>query len=176
MDDERRRQEDEYFDRLQHGIDRRQAETLSLHARRLALRASAAKVLLMILGAFSASKAATDQVFGADSVASLVVYSLAGILTATVAGLEAAFRWDRRSVDLGPLAARCVAHLREADTADGGYRSNVMLTPALVLAASTSVRTSSRRSRTLEAASAFSYPGDAAKMQLRYELRYIVTQ
>jgi hypothetical protein len=122
------REQDEYFERLQKGIDRRQAElqriagSLSVHARRLTLRASAAKVLLVTLGAFSASKAVADQLFGANSGGSLVVYSLAGILTATIAGLEAAFRWDRRSVDLGVLAALCVAHMREADTM---YRSSV---------------------------------------------------
>jgi hypothetical protein len=79
---------------------------------------------LVILGAFSASRAVADQLFGSDSGRTLVVYSLAGILTATIAGLEAAFRWDRRSADLGSLAAQCVAHMREVDTV---YRSSVFV-------------------------------------------------
>jgi hypothetical protein len=79
----------------------------------------------VILGAFSASKAVADQLFGTDSAGTLVAYSLAGVLTAAIAGLEAAFRWDRRSGDLGTLAALCVAHMREADTM---YRSSVFAT------------------------------------------------
>jgi hypothetical protein len=50
---------------------------------------------------------------------------LAGRLTAKIAGLEAAFRQDRRSGDLGTLAAPCVTHMREADTM---YRSSVFAT------------------------------------------------
>ena len=42
------------------------------------------------------------------------------MLTAAIAGLDAAFRWDRRSVDLAALAARSLSHMREIDTV---YRS-----------------------------------------------------
>jgi hypothetical protein len=58
---------------------------------------------------------------GSANTGSLVIYALAGLLTATIAGLDAAFRWDRRSVDTGALAARSLSRMREVDTE---YRSS----------------------------------------------------
>jgi hypothetical protein len=124
----------EYIERLQHGIDRRQAELsrsaekLALIARRLARRSAVTKVSLVVLGAFSATKAVADQLFGSANTGSLAVYALAGMLTATIAGLDAAFRWDRRSVDLGALAAQCLSHMREVDTE---YRNSVSAAAAI---------------------------------------------
>jgi len=126
----------DYIQRLQRGIDRRQEELghtvskLSAYARQLSRRSAVAKVSLVVLGAFSATKAVADQLFGPGDTGSLVVYALAGMLTAAVAGLDAAFRWDRRSVDLAALAARSLSRMREVDTE---YRSTASSNIPLVM-------------------------------------------
>jgi hypothetical protein len=124
-------EEEQYIRRLQKGIDRRQeelrnsAEKLAQYARRLGRRSAVTKVALVVLGAFSATKAVADQLFGSGNTGSLVVYALAGMTTAAIAGLDAAFRWDRRSIDLGALAAESLSRMREVDTE---YRSSAAAT------------------------------------------------
>jgi hypothetical protein len=128
-EDKQSQPEEDYLKRLQRGIDRRQQElsrtatTLAKNARNLGLSSAVTKVSLVLLGAFTATKAVGDQLFGSGNTRSLVVYALAGTLTATFAGLEAAFNWDRRSVGLGALAAACLAAMRDVDTQ---YRSSVL--------------------------------------------------
>ncbi len=119
--------EQQHFVRLQKGIDRRQGELnrsagkLAGIARGFARRSAASKVALVVLGAFSATKGVADQLFGSANTGSLAIYAFAGLLTASIAGLDAAFRWDRRSVDIGALAAQSLSRMREVDTE---YRSS----------------------------------------------------
>lgn len=107
---------------LQRAINERQGELqkvagiLARAAHSTRLFASSAKALLIVLGAFSATKATADVLFGSTSAVTLVVYTMAGLLTAAVAGLEAAFKFETRAAELTVLAAECHSTLRQVDT------------------------------------------------------------
>jgi hypothetical protein len=107
---------------VQESINARQAElhsvtdTLALAAQRASLRASVAKVVLVLLGAFAATREAANQLFGANSELIVIVYTLGALSIAVVAGLEAAFKWETRSVELRILAASGQSTTRLVDT------------------------------------------------------------
>lgn len=65
------------------------------------------KVLLIFLGAFVATKEVASQLFGANNTANIVIFTLAGLVIAVIAGLDAAFKWEKASADLKSLAAAC---------------------------------------------------------------------
>ncbi len=65
------------------------------------------KVLLIFLGAFVATKEVASQLFGANNTANIVIFTLAGLVIAVIAGLDAAFKWEKASADLKGLAAAC---------------------------------------------------------------------
>jgi hypothetical protein len=65
------------------------------------------KVVLIFLGAFVATKGAASQLLGANSIANTVIFTLAGLVIAVIAGLDAAFKWEKTSADLKGLAATC---------------------------------------------------------------------
>jgi hypothetical protein len=110
------------FRLIQAGINDRQnelhrvADILARAAQHAGRRASWGKVVLIFLGAFAATKGAADQIAGKDSLATIVIYTVAGLLIATIAGLEAAFKLDSRSTELKLLAADCQSTLRKIDS------------------------------------------------------------
>lgn len=109
--------------RLQKSIEERQAELqlvtniLAYAARKSAFRATLSKVLVIFLGAFTATRGVMDQlVGGTDDKRVLLVYTAAGLLTVVIAGLETAFKTESKSAELKQLAATCQATLRLVDT------------------------------------------------------------
>jgi hypothetical protein len=107
---------------LQRGISERQrelqhtADILAKRAEEYGRISTVGKISLVVLGALTASKAAADQLIGSSSAGSIVFYALVGVLTAMIAGLEAALRFDRRSTELTILAAECQAFIRKVDS------------------------------------------------------------
>lgn len=87
-------------------------ENLHYRERNLAKRAKTfnrlaglSKVALIFLGAFVATRTFADSFFGATTLINTLTYVLAGVLIATIAGLDAGFKWESRSLALAKLAA-----------------------------------------------------------------------
>ena len=93
------------------------ADIIAKAAGRQGRRAAIAKVLVIILGAFAATKSAADQVLGVRySAVSTVLYTLVGVLIASIAGIEAAFKSESRSAELKIVAATCQSTIRQVDS------------------------------------------------------------
>lgn len=90
---------------------------LAADAERNSLLSASEKVVLIFLGAFVATKEVASQLFGASNVASMVIYTLAGVLVSVIAGLDAAFKWAQSSADLKSLAASCQISRIDAQSA-----------------------------------------------------------
>ena len=91
--------------------------TLAKIAERLSVRSMIVKTLLIFLGALVATREVASGVFGVNNIAVIVIYTLIGVLIATLAGLEVAFRWENRSVELKNLAANTRAERRKLESA-----------------------------------------------------------
>jgi hypothetical protein len=72
------------------------------------------KVALIFLGAFVTTKEVANQLLGANNGINLVIFTVAGLLVAVIAGLEAAFKWENSAVELKGLAGNCQKNIREA--------------------------------------------------------------
>lgn len=107
---------------LQGSINDRQRELHSVTtilanvAARRARWATASRVIVIALGAFAATKSAADQLLGAASHVSVVTYTLAGLVIATVTGLEAAFKNEVTAAELRVLAAAGQSTVRQVDS------------------------------------------------------------
>lgn len=75
---------------------------------RIARRGQIFKVATIILGAFSASQAVAVRILGHDLI-TLVTFALVGIAISTLAGIDAAFKFETHAADLRTLAAKCQA-------------------------------------------------------------------
>ena len=113
---------EQHMEMLQGSITQRQyelhkiADILAKVAHKESKRAATSKVLLIFLGAFTATKGASDQVFGAANSINVIIYTIAGLLVATIAGLEVAFKFESRSAELKVLAATCQSTIRQVDS------------------------------------------------------------
>jgi hypothetical protein len=103
-----------FLKELKAEIDDRQKDlndtllTLEKDAARDSGRAKNIRVSIIFLGAFAATKAVADQVVSKDYASVVTIsYSLVGLLIATLAGIEAAFGFQKRAADLRILAAEC---------------------------------------------------------------------
>ena len=67
------------------------ARSLRIEARKSAFRSAAAKTLLIVLGALTATKAVADDLVGSESAGVVLTYAIIGVLVAMVAGLLASF-------------------------------------------------------------------------------------
>ena len=107
---------------LQHGIQERQeelhriAELLARSARVAGRRAASAKVIIIVLGAFVATNGVATNLWGEQSVAVIITYTLAGLFIAAISGLEAAFKVETRAAGLRALAAYCQTTIWQTDT------------------------------------------------------------
>ena len=110
------------IERIQSGVSHRQDEIrksavhLGERAKLNNRAATVAKVMLVAFGALAATKSTADQILGTGSTSSAAVYAILGVLTAIVAGISAAFEFDRRSAQMTQLAAEAWSAVREADT------------------------------------------------------------
>jgi hypothetical protein len=93
--------------------------SLRIASERAAFRSSAAKVLLIVLGALTATKAVGDDLVGAESAGVVLTYAIIGVATATVAGLLASFKWEEKAAQLTVLTTRTTSWRREMRLAYG---------------------------------------------------------
>src|SRR5262245_55105808 len=80
---------------------------LARDAERNSLFAAIGKVVLILLGAFVATREVASQLFGASNIWNIVIFTLVGLAISVIAGLDAAFKWTQSSSDLKSLAATC---------------------------------------------------------------------
>ena len=108
---------------LQKGIERRQqelhtvAEFIARKAARLTKTANLVKIATITLGAVTAAKGTVDTIIGTADHWSLAIFSVIGVAIAVCAGVEAAFKFDKRGAELTVLASSCQADARKVDTA-----------------------------------------------------------
>jgi hypothetical protein len=93
--------------------------SLRIASEKAAFRSSAAKVLLIVLGALTATKAVADDLAGAESAGIVLTYAIIGVATATVAGLLASFKWEEKAAQLTVLTTRTTSWRRETRFALG---------------------------------------------------------
>lgn len=107
---------------LQGSINDRQQELhnvtaiLADVAARRAHWATASRVVVIALGAIAATKSAADQLLGSTSHIAMILYTLIGVVIATVAGLEAAFKNEVTAAELRILAATGQSTVRQVDS------------------------------------------------------------
>lgn len=63
------------------------------------------------------TKEVANQLLTATNGINIVIFTLAGLLIAVIAGLEAAFKWEKSATELKSLAGTCQKYIRE-----GKYR------------------------------------------------------
>lgn len=104
---------------LQEGISTRQnelqrvADVLARAAQRLRRRAAVLRVLLILFGALAATQSAWEQAFTGYREHAFLVFTVLGVAITTLAGLEAAFKFEARGAELNLLAASCHSTVRK---------------------------------------------------------------
>jgi hypothetical protein len=108
---------DPRFERIKEELRDRYKELQEIHdeivaqAKILSAMSAGSKGLLIFLGAVATTKAVADEVIGQNNRINTLTFAVIGILTATLAGLEATFKWERRSGEMLSLAAVCAMKL-----------------------------------------------------------------
>ena len=120
------------MEHLQRAIERRQKElhevttVLAKSARKYSLLAALGTTLIVALGSFVATRDIALALFADAKTSLTIIYTLSGLVIATTAGLEAAFRFKDKAAKLHLLAATTEATYRKTDTkwrkeVAGGY-------------------------------------------------------
>lgn len=108
---------------LQEGIRQRQdelnrvADILARSAQSYRRRANGSRGLLIFLGACAATQGGWEKVFGGHPTLFFVTFTMLGIMVTTLAGIEAAFKFETKGAELNLLAAGCHSTLRRTDAA-----------------------------------------------------------
>ncbi|GCE03965.1 hypothetical protein [Dictyobacter aurantiacus] len=71
------------------------------------------KVLTIFFGAFIVTKEVANQILGSSNIGNIIIYAAIGLLIATLTGLDTAFKWEKKSIELGALVAVCRATTRK---------------------------------------------------------------
>lgn len=106
---------------LQQAISERQnelqrvADILAKAAQKFRRIAAWIRVLLILCGAMAATQSAWDQAFSGYKEHSFLVFTVLGVLITTLAGLEAAFKFEGKGTELNLLAASCHSAVRKTD-------------------------------------------------------------
>ncbi len=110
------------FGEIQNGISERQSELqgvtniLAAKAQKIVKISAAAKVIIILLGAIVATRETANLWAGENNLPVSIIYTVLGVTIAVVAGLEAAFKWERRAAELRILAATCQSTVRQVDS------------------------------------------------------------
>ena len=87
---------------------------LAKEARKRTLLTSFTKAVVIFLGAFVAVKEVANQLVGSSNTVNIIVFTIAGLLIATLTGLEATFKWEHTAAELKSLVASSRAASRNA--------------------------------------------------------------
>jgi hypothetical protein len=109
------------FEMLQEAISERQEELqrvaglLAKSAQKYILTSRSLKTALIVLGAVSAAQGAFTKFFAGNDNLIGVVFMMIGIVIASLAGIEAAFKYEARAAELNMLATICHSAVRLTD-------------------------------------------------------------
>ena len=109
--------------KLQSGINERQAElqrvadVLAREAHRLRRRGGLNRVILIALGAITATQSGLEQLSLVPKTYLGLIFLVLGVLIAVIAGIEAAFKFESKGAELTALAASCHSMVRQTDSA-----------------------------------------------------------
>jgi hypothetical protein len=113
----------EPIQRLQSGINERQSElqrvadVLAREAHRFRRRGGVNRVILIALGAMTATQAGLEQLELIPKTYLSLVFLITGVVIAVIAGIEAAFKFESKGAELTALAASCHSMVRQTDSA-----------------------------------------------------------
>jgi uncharacterized integral membrane protein len=120
MDDESPSHGDK-LEMLQDAITERQeelqraADILAKKAQGYIFTSRMLKTILIVLGAISAAQGAFNKFFSGHDIPIGIAFMIVGIVIASVAGIEAAFKYEARAAELNMLAAICHSTVRLTD-------------------------------------------------------------
>ena len=106
---------------LQEGISARQqelqrvADILARAAQRFRRYSGWMRVLLIVLGALAATQSSLEKAYANYGDHAFLVFTLLGVAITTLAGIEAAFKFEARGAELNLLAASCHSTVRKTD-------------------------------------------------------------
>ncbi len=106
---------------LQEGIAARQeelqrvADILAKAAQKYRIYAGCIRVGLIFFGAVIATQSSWEKAFPAYKEYSFITFTFLGVIVTTLAGLEAAFKFESRGAELNLLAASCHSTVRKTD-------------------------------------------------------------
>lgn len=106
---------------LQEGISARQqelqrvADILAKAAQGYRRYAGFIRVGLIFFGAIAATQASWEKAFTGYAQYSFIIFTLLGVIVTTLAGLEAAFKFEAKGAELNLLAASCHSTVRRTD-------------------------------------------------------------
>ena len=92
----------------------RVADILAKEAYRLRRRGGLNRVILIALGALTATQAGLEHLLPIPKPILGLIFLLLGVFIAVIAGLEAAFKFESRGAELNSLAASCHSVVRQA--------------------------------------------------------------
>lgn len=113
----------QHIKHLQSGINERQSElqrvadVLAKEAHRLRRRGGLNRVILIALGAMSATQAGIEKLAIIPETYLSLFFLAVGVLVAVIAGIEAAFKFESKGAELTALAASCHSMVRQTDSA-----------------------------------------------------------
>ena len=86
-------------------------DILASSARRLSHISAVFRVILISFGAIAATHGVATKIRGEEDAGVLIAYTIVGLIIATLAGLEAVFRFEQRATALRVLATEATAKL-----------------------------------------------------------------
>jgi hypothetical protein len=110
------------LDELKQNVEERQVDlndtllTLEKRAAEESGRGKWVRVVLIFLGALVVTREVADKVFPQATPAIPIFYAVAGLLVATLGGIEAAFTFQKSASDLRKLAAECNSYIQDIDS------------------------------------------------------------
>jgi hypothetical protein len=118
------------FQPLQAGITSCQNELREVEkklvesAHQLAVLVGSSKVAIIVLGALVATRETAAHVFGPTSGGVDIAFAILGVLIASLAGMEAAFKWTSQAAEIRVLAVLARAANRDVDAREYKLASN----------------------------------------------------
>jgi hypothetical protein len=115
-------QMDPQMESLQNGIEERQQDLRQLvnilgqKSYNMQRLSNWMKVLTIVLSAVLTAKGVSDKILGGDAVAPLISFTAIGILNTAFLGIEAAFKFEKRSADVNIMSASCQAAMIAVDS------------------------------------------------------------
>ncbi|WP_158930778.1 hypothetical protein [Acidisphaera sp. S103] len=74
------------------------------------------RVLTIVLSAILTAKGVSDKILGADAAIPLISFTAIGIINTALLGVEAAFKFEKRSADINTMSASCQAAMIAVDS------------------------------------------------------------